>query len=64
MQRAEKFSGVVPSSTEAVTVPEVQAKIRQLGFEPNPSTPAEFAKLIKDEAAQWKGLADKGLLKP
>ncbi len=49
---------------KALASPDVQAKIRQLGYEPNPSSPAEFAKLIKDEAAQWKGLADKGLLKP
>jgi tripartite-type tricarboxylate transporter receptor subunit TctC len=38
---------------EALTSPEVQARIGQEGADPLPSTPAEYAKDIASEAAKW-----------
>ncbi|MDB5602802.1 MAG: hypothetical protein JWN71_4846 [Xanthobacteraceae bacterium] len=67
-QEAETMQGVlVPASTPkeivellqreiaaAVAVPDVKAKIQQLGFEPGGNSSADFTAYIKSEVAKWK----------
>jgi tripartite-type tricarboxylate transporter receptor subunit TctC len=67
-QEAETMQGVlVPSSTPKdivdllqreiaaiVAVPDVKAKIEQLGFESGGNSSAEFTTYIKSEVAKWK----------
>jgi tripartite-type tricarboxylate transporter receptor subunit TctC len=47
---------------EAVTDPDLVAKLDELGVEPVGSTPEEFGELIHNEVAQWKALVkERGL---
>jgi tripartite-type tricarboxylate transporter receptor subunit TctC len=40
----------------ALKAPEVEAKLRNLGLEPEPSTPEELASFLQADTARWAGL--------
>jgi len=51
-------------ASEALHMPEVQAKLSDLGLEPVGNTPAEFAALIDAETTKWVGIVQKAGVKP
>ena len=40
-------------AARVLAAPEVQARMRAVGFEPQPSTPQAFGTLIASEIAKW-----------
>lgn len=42
------------AANQALSDPEVRAKLNTLGIEPVTSTPAQFAKMVADDLAKWK----------
>ena len=42
------------AANQALSDPEVRAKLTTLGIEPVTSTPAQFAKMVADDQAKWK----------
>ena len=51
---AEVVSRVNAAANQALSDPEVRAKLTTLGIEPVTSTPAQFAKMVADDQAKWK----------
>lgn len=51
---AEVVSRVNTAANQALSDPEVRAKLTTLGIEPVTSTPAQFAKMVADDQAKWK----------
>ena len=51
---AEVVSRVNGAANQALSDPEVRAKLTTLGIEPVTSTPAQFAKMVADDQAKWK----------
>ena len=51
---AEVVNRVNTAANQAVSDPEVRAKLTTLGIEPVTSTPAQFAKMVADDQAKWK----------
>ena len=51
---AEVVNRVNTAANQALSDPEVRAKLTTLGIEPVTSTPAQFAKMVADEQAKWK----------
>lgn len=50
----EVVSRVNTAANQALSDPEVRAKLTTLGIEPVTSTPAQFAKMVADDQAKWK----------
>ena len=48
---------------EALALPDVKAKMQALGFEPEGTSPADFAAYIKDEIAKWKRVITEAKIK-
>jgi tripartite-type tricarboxylate transporter receptor subunit TctC len=46
-------SDIAKATIDVIKLPEVQAKIRTMNYEPIGSTPAEMATFIKEEAQRW-----------
>ena len=42
------------AANQALSDPEVRAKLTTLGIEAVTSTPAQFAKMVADDQAKWK----------
>ncbi len=51
---AEVVNRVNAAANQALSDPEVRAKLTTLGIEPVTSTPAQFAKMVADDQAKWK----------
>ena len=51
---AEVVNRVNTAANQALSDPEVRAKLTTLGIEPVTSTPAQFAKMVADDQAKWK----------
>ena len=51
---ADVVSRVNAAANQALSDPEVRAKLTTLGIEPVTSTPAQFAKMVADDQAKWK----------
>ena len=51
---AEVVSRVNAAANQALSDPEVRAKLTTLGIEAVTSTPAQFAKMVADDQAKWK----------
>ena len=51
---AEVANRVNAAANQALSDPEVRAKLTTLGIEPVTSTPAQFAKMVADDQAKWK----------
>ena len=51
---AEVINRVNTAANQALSDPEVRAKLTTLGIEPVTSTPAQFAKMVADDQAKWK----------
>ena len=51
---AEVVSRVNTAANQALSDPEVRAKLTTLGIEAVTSTPAQFAKMVADDQAKWK----------
>lgn len=51
---AEMVNRVNTAANQALSDPEVRAKLTTLGIEPVTSTPAQFAKMVADDQAKWK----------
>lgn len=51
---AEVVNRVNTTANQALSDPEVRAKLTTLGIEPVTSTPAQFAKMVADDQAKWK----------
>ena len=51
---AEVVSRVNTAANQALSDPEVRAKLTTLGIEPVTSTPAQFAKMVADDQAKWR----------
>lgn len=51
---AEVVNRVNTAANQALSDPEVRAKLTTLGIEPLTSTPAQFAKMVADDQAKWK----------
>ena len=51
---AEVVSRVNTAANQALSDPEVRAKLTTLGIEPVTSTPAQVAKMVADDQAKWK----------
>lgn len=51
---AEVVNRVSTAANQALSDPEVRAKLTTLGIEPVTSTPAQFAKMVADDQAKWK----------
>ena len=51
---AEVVSRVNTAANQALSDPEVRAKLTTLGIEPVTSTPAQFAKMVADDQGKWK----------
>lgn len=51
---AEVVSRVNTAANQALSDPEVRAKLSTLGIEAVTSTPAQFAKMVADDQAKWK----------
>lgn len=49
---------------EALRLPDVVAKSRELGTYPRPGTPDQLAKYIEDDRKTWQGVLDKLNIKP
>lgn len=49
---------------EALLLPDVVAKSRELGTYPRPGTPQQLAKYIEDDRKTWQGVLDKLNIKP
>ena len=49
---------------EALLLPDVVAKSRELGTYPRPGTPEQLAKYIEDDRRTWQGVLDKLNIKP
>ncbi|CAN7771896.1 MULTISPECIES: Bug family tripartite tricarboxylate transporter substrate binding protein [unclassified Variovorax] len=49
---------------EALLLPDVVAKSRELGTYPRPGTPDQLAKYIEDDRRTWQGVLDKLNIKP
>ena len=49
---------------EALLLPDVVAKSRELGTYPRPGTPEQLAKYIEDDRKTWQGVLDKLNIKP
>lgn len=49
---------------EALLLPDVIAKSRELGTYPRPGTPEQLAKYIEDDRRTWQGVLDKLNIKP
>lgn len=50
--------------SEALLLPDVVAKSRELGTYPRPGTPEQLAKYIEDDRRTWQGVLDKLNIKP
>lgn len=50
----EVVSRVNTAANQALSDPEVRAKLTTLGIEPVTSTPAQFAKMVADDQGKWK----------
>ena len=50
---AEVVNRVNTAANQALSDPEVRAKLTTLGIEPVTSTPAQFAKMVADDQAKW-----------
>src|SRR5262249_31251301 len=50
--------------TAALTAPDVQRRITDLGFEPAPSTVEELAAVLKSETARWASLVKQAGIQP
>jgi tripartite-type tricarboxylate transporter receptor subunit TctC len=46
-------SDIAKAAIEVIKLPEVQARIRAMNYEPIGSTPAEMAAFVKEEAQRW-----------
>jgi len=55
---------VSDESRQVVATPEVRDRLRDLGYEPVGSTPADFAAYIKSELAKWTQVIKRGQIKP
>ena len=51
---AEVVNRVNTAANQALSDPEVRAKLTTLGIEPVTSTPAQFAKMVAEDQAKWK----------
>jgi len=51
---ADVVNRVNAAANQALSDPEVRAKLTNLGIEPVTSTPAQFAKMVADDQAKWK----------
>ena len=51
---ADVVNRVNTAANQALSDPEVRAKLTTLGIEPVTSTPAQFAKMVADDQAKWK----------
>ena len=51
---AEVVNRVNTAANQALSDPEVRAKLTTLGIEPVTSTPAQFAKMVADDQAKWR----------
>ena len=51
---AEVVNRVNTAANQALSDPEVRAKLTTLGIEPVTSTPAQFAKMVADDQGKWK----------
>ena len=51
---AEVVNRANTAANQALSDPEVRAKLTTLGIEPVTSTPAQFAKMVADDQAKWK----------
>ena len=51
---AEVVNRVNTAANQALSDPEVRAKLTTLGIEPVTSTPAQFARMVADDQAKWK----------
>ena len=51
---AEVVNRVNAAANQALSDPEVRAKLTTLGIEPVTSTPAQLAKMVADDQAKWK----------
>lgn len=51
---ADVVNRVNAAANQALSDPEVRAKLTTLGIEPVTSTPAQFAKMVADDQAKWK----------
>ena len=51
---AEVVNRVNTAANQALSDPEVRAKLTTLGIEPVTSTPAQFDKMVADDQAKWK----------
>ena len=51
---AEVVNRVNTAANQALSDPEVRAKLTTRGIEPVTSTPAQFAKMVADDQAKWK----------
>jgi len=49
---------------EALTLPEVLAKSRELGVYPRPGTPEQLAKLIETDRKTWQVVLEKLNIRP
>ena len=57
---AEVVTRVNTTDNQALSDPEVRAKLTTLGIEPVTSTPAQFAKMVADDQAKWKRIIAEG----
>jgi tripartite-type tricarboxylate transporter receptor subunit TctC len=54
----EQIAQAIAAQTrEALTMPEVAQRLRDLGASPAPSSPAEFAAFVKSDTERWRGVA-------
>ena len=51
---AEVVNRVNTAANQALSDPEVRAKLTTLGIEPVTSTPAQFAKMVAEDQAKWR----------
>ncbi len=51
---ADVVNRVNAAANQALSDPEVRAKLTTLGIEPVTSTPAQFAKMVADDQAKWR----------
>lgn len=51
---AEVVNRVNAAANQALSDPEVRAKLTTLGIEPVTSTPAQFAKMVAEDQAKWR----------